>query len=117
MTIETLCDKLQLKNWTQGPEAEAKAELSAEITGGYVGDMLSWVMGRANPGCAWITIMSNQNVAAVASMADVACVILAENVAPDDALLMQVKERGIVLLGSPQPSYELAVSVGKLLDT
>lgn len=119
MTVETLCGKLQLKNWTPEAEveSEAKVRLSAEITGGYVGDMLSWVMGRAKPGCAWITIMSNQNVAAVAAMADVACVILAENVAPDDTLLKHAKERGIVLLGSSLPSYELAVGLGRLLGT
>ena len=30
-----------------------------EIDGVYVGDLLSWVMGRAQSGNAWITIMSN----------------------------------------------------------
>lgn len=109
MNVGMLCDKLHLKNWT--PEAE----LSAEITGGYIGDMLSWVMGRAEPGSAWITIMSNQNVAAVAAMAETACVILAENVVPDDILLKQATERGIVLLGSPRTSYELAISLGALI--
>ena len=27
-----------------------------EINGVYVGDLLSWVMGKATSGCAWITI-------------------------------------------------------------
>ena len=49
-----------------------------EVKGAYVGDLLSWVMGRADEGNAWITIMSNSNVAAVATLADVSCVILAE---------------------------------------
>ncbi len=31
-----------------------------EVTGGYVGDLLSWVMSRAGAGSAWITIMSNK---------------------------------------------------------
>lgn len=50
------------------------------VTGGYTGDLLSWVMSRAKEGDCWITIMSNLNVAAVAALTDVACVILAENV-------------------------------------
>ena len=29
-----------------------------EITGCYIGDLLSWVMGRANSGDMWITVMS-----------------------------------------------------------
>ena len=38
-----------------------------EIEGGYCGDLLSWVMGRADSGSAWVTIMSNINIVAVAS--------------------------------------------------
>ena len=56
------------------------AQPERSISGGYVGDLLSWVMGRAGQDCAWLTIMSNQNVAAVALMADVSCVILTEGV-------------------------------------
>ena len=58
------------------------ADGEREITGGYAGDLLSWVMGRANAGDAWVTIMSNMNVAAVAQLADVACVVFAEGVVP-----------------------------------
>lgn len=38
-----------------------------EITGCYIGDLLSWVMGRANSGDMWITVMSNINIVAVAT--------------------------------------------------
>ena len=44
-----------------------------EVSGCYIGDLLSWVMGRAQEDNAWITIMSNINVIAVASLADTAC--------------------------------------------
>ena len=65
-----------------------------EILGGYAGDLLSWVMGRASEGDAWVTIMSNINVVAVASLADVACVIFSESVDPDeDALVKAQKEQ------------------------
>ena len=40
-----------------------------EIDGVYIGDLLSWVMGRASQDNAWITIMSNINVIAVATLA------------------------------------------------
>ena len=53
-----------------------------EIGGVYIGDLLSWVMGRASADDAWITIMSNINVVAVASLADAACVLFAEGVVP-----------------------------------
>ena len=61
------------------------------VEGGYCGDLLSWVMGRAPAGGAWLTIMSNVNVAAVAALADTACVVLAEGVVPDPPLLDRAK--------------------------
>ncbi len=86
-----------------------------EVSGGYVGDLLSWVMGRAQPGEAWMTIMSNQNVAAVAALSDVACVVLTEGVQPDPDLLKKAQMQGINLLGTAMSSYRTAMELGKLL--
>lgn len=86
-------------------------EPSRQVTGGYAGDLLSWVMGRASAGDAWLTIMSNQNVAAVALMVEVACVVLTEGVAPDDALLRRAQQQGINLLGTGLSSFEAAAAL------
>lgn len=88
----------------------------APVTGGYVGDLLSWVMGRAQAGDCWITIMSNLNVAAVALMADAACVLLSEDVKPDAPLLEKAQAQGINLLGSEKSTFELAASIHTLLS-
>ena len=80
-----------------------------EIGGVYIGDLLSWVMGRASADDAWITIMSNINVVAVASLADAACVLFAEGVVPDDNVITTAAEKGINLLVSDLAAYELAV--------
>ena len=79
-----------------------------EIHGAYVGDLLSWVMGRAEADNAWITIMSNINVTAVAVLADVAVVILSEGVKPDADMLASAQAKGINVLLSPHTSYETA---------
>ncbi len=84
-----------------------------EITGGYVGDLLSWVMGRANAGDAWITIMSNQNIVAVASLADVACIILAEGVTAEPEVVATAEKRGINILSSDADSFSLAATLAK----
>lgn len=42
-------------------------------------DLLSFVMGRARPDSAWVTVMGNVNAVAVAVLADTACIVLAEN--------------------------------------
>ena len=91
------------------------ADGDAKITGGYVGDLLSWVMGRAQAGDVWLTIMSNQNVAAVALMAEVACVVLTEGVEPDEALLQRAKQQKINLLGSGLSTFDAAAVLKQLL--
>ena len=85
------------------------------ITDVYIGDLLSWVMGRAPADAVWITIMSNNNVAAVATLADVACVILAEDVQPDAQLLETAKQKGINLFSSQLTAYQLSVRLAELI--
>lgn len=108
MTATQLVDKLNLTVF-------AMPEPDREVTEGYMGDLLSWVMGRAQSGAAWITIMSNQNVAAVAALSDVACVILSEGVQPDPDLLKKAELQGINLLGTQMGSFQIAVELGKVL--
>ena len=108
MTVLELSEKLGAKNiCLPCPERV--------VDGAYVGDLLSWVMGRAPADCAWVTIMSNLNVVAVASLADVACVILSENVGPDDDALKKAENEGINLLSVKESSYEVCALLSKLL--
>ena len=86
-----------------------------EINGVYIGDLLSWVMGRAKADDAWITIMSNVNIIAVASLADVACIILSEGVSLDPDVIETAKQKEINILYSAKPSYETAVVVSELI--
>lgn len=86
-----------------------------EVTGVYIGDLLSWVMGRAESGDAWITIMSNINILAVASLADTACIVLAEDVSLSDDILETAKEKRVNILSCAQGSYEAAVLLSQCL--
>ncbi|MBR6786168.1 MAG: hypothetical protein IKM25_07975 [Clostridia bacterium] len=79
-----------------------------EICGVYIGDLLSWVMGRAKADDAWITIMSNINIVAVASLADVACIILTEGVQLERAVTETAKAKGVNILSCSMPAYEAA---------
>lgn len=86
-----------------------------EVSGCYIGDLLSWVMGRAEEDNAWITIMSNINVVAVASLSDVACVILAEGVKLDDEVKNTAEQKGINVLCSQKPIYETALAISGMV--
>ncbi len=98
-----------------GLQAVALPDGAREIEGVYIGDLLSWVMGRASSGDAWITIMSNRNIAAVATLADTACVILAEGVQPDEGVAELAAEKGINLLISEASAYDVAVALHSCL--
>lgn len=86
-----------------------------EIGGVYIGDLLSWVMGRASSGDAWITIMSNVNILAVASLADVSCIILAEGVSIEEDVLETAKQKGTNILSSKAGIYDTAVYLSSIL--
>ena len=82
-----------------------------EIKGVYIGDLLSWVMGRAGADNAWITIMSNINTIAVATLADTACIILAEGVTLDNEVLAAAETKGVNVLSSSLTAYDIAVKL------
>ena len=86
-----------------------------EICGGYAGDLLSWVMGRASEGCAWVTIMSNVNIVAVATLADPACIILSENVQPDPDTLARAEQQGINILSTELDTFDACVRIAELI--
>lgn len=85
-----------------------------ECTGVYAGDLLSWVMSHAMPDDIWVTIMSNSNVIAVASLADVACVILAEGVTLDEKDTALAAEKGINVYSSEMSTYEICAALSSL---
>ena len=108
MTVKQLADSEGFSSVTL-PDGERV------ISGAYVGDLLSWVMGRANADNAWITIMSNINVIAVATLTDVACVILTEGVNPDEELIDVATKKNVNILKSDLPSYEAALRLSELI--
>ncbi len=107
MTVQQLASQLAL------PIIET-AEEDREITGVYCGDLLSVVMSSAPADSAWVTIIGNANAVAVAMLAEISCVVLAEGKSFDPAAVAAAKGK-VTLLTSNQPIYETAVKIGKLL--
>lgn len=91
------------------------ADGDREILGGYVGDLLSWVMGRAKEGDAWVTIMSNVNTVAVCTLADPACIVLAEGVIPEPDMLIRAEQQGINVLATKLDSFSACVRIAALI--
>ena len=108
MTVSSLCSAC-------GFVPVALPDGGREVHGCYIGDLLSWVMGRAKADEAWITIMSNINIVAVASLTDVACIILAEGVAVDDKIKSTAELKGVNILMSDKAAYETASTISTLV--
>lgn len=85
-----------------------------EIESGYCGDFLSNIISRAPDACAWLTVMNNVNVAAVATLIDCACIVLCEGTAPDAAFSARAQQLGLWVLGTDKNVYEAAKSVAAL---
>ena len=84
------------------------------IETGYCGDFLSNIISRAPDACAWLTVMNNVNVAAVATLIDCACIVLCEGTAPDAAFSARAQQLGLWVLGTDKNVYEAAKSVAAL---
>lgn len=106
MKVNELVDLLRLEvlNLSDGER---------EIHGGYTGDLLSWVMSRAEADNVWVTIMTNINVVAVAQLTDVACVIIAEDAEVTKEVVARAEAQGINLFRSVRTSWEL---IGAIAD-
>ncbi len=90
-------------------------EEDREISSVFCCDLLSLAMSRAPADCAWVTVMGNVNTAAVALLADVSCIIVAENCAATDEMLEKVKQKDIAVFKTELPVFEAALAVQKLL--
>lgn len=107
MTVTELKDTLSLTPVTL-PEGDR------EVQGVYIGDLLSWVMGRAQADNVWLTIMSNLNIVAVATLADVSCIILCEGVTLEESVRNTAEAKGVNILATEAPSYETAKKLAEL---
>ncbi len=105
MKVSELVEKYNL-NVFSGREG-----LENEISGAYVSDLLSDVMGFAGENQVWITLQTHRNVMAIASLKDLSAVIIVKGLQPDSDTLKHSEEEGIPLLGTEMETFEIA---GKL---
>ena len=108
MTVKELSEKLNLTFLVE-------AHSEREVKGGYCGDLLSWVMSRAEEGDCWFTVMGNINCVAVAVLSDCACVVLCENAPLDEDAKTRAEQQGVNILQSEEDAYALSVKLGKLI--
>ena len=90
------------------------AALSREITGGYSADLLSCVMARAKAGNAWVTLQAHPNVIAVATLLELAAVIVTEGAPIPDDVKAKADAEGIALLATPHTTFWVVGGLARL---
>ena len=90
--------------------------LNREIKGGYTSDLLSDVMGFAREGQVWITLQTHKNVLAIASLKELAAILLVKGNKPEDDMLEQAVDEGIPVLGTDAQTFETTGKVYQLIN-
>lgn len=108
MLVKELKERLSLGSLTTGGDER-------EVKGCYCGDLLSWVMSRAEEGDCWLTVMGNINAVAVAVLTDCACIVLTEDAPLDENARERAEEEGVSILTTSENAYETAVRISKLI--
>ncbi|MGQ7869093.1 DRTGG domain-containing protein [Sunxiuqinia sp. sy24] len=109
MKVSELIERLDLK------VISGEKGLDREINGAYVSDLLSDVMGNACENQVWITLQVHQNVMAIASLKDLAAVILVKGLQPHQSTIAHSKEEQIPLLSSSDSTFDLSGKLHALL--
>ena len=87
------------------------------MTGGYTGDLLSDVMGNAREGYIWITRQVHQNIVAVASLKELAGIILINSCQPAPDTLEKAEAEKIPVMVSSLPAFEISGQIYNLLTS
>ncbi len=105
VTLEEIVEKLSLA------VAAVPEELDREVTRGYASDLLSCVMAKAQPGTLWITLQAHPNIVAVASLLNLAGIVVTEGVALDPETIEKAVAEKIPIMTTPLTTFAV---VGQL---
>ena len=109
MTVNELVEKLELEVFS------GKNGLEDETSGGYTSDLMSDVVGHSEKGNVWITLPADKNVMAIASLRELAAVILVKGFSPDKDTLEKSNEENIPILGTSLETFEITGRVFEAL--
>ena len=106
ISLKTIVEKLNM-------EAVSSIEgVNRPVEGGYASDLLSCAMRGAKKDFLWVTLQSHVNVVAVASLLNLAGVIITEGNRPTPETIARAEEEKVTLLLTPLNTFS---AVGQLI--
>lgn len=109
MQVKEIAEKLGMKVCC------GKAGLNREIKGGYTSDLLSDVMGNAQEGNIWVTLQTHKNIMAIASLKELAAIVLVKGFQPEEDTITESESEGIPILSTTQQTFEITGEIFELL--
>lgn len=83
------------------------------ILGGFSADLLSHGIDKAQQGDVWLTVLTNHNMTAPASIIDISCFIICDDIAPTELLIEKARLIEINLLKTKLPVFDCAIALNK----
>ena len=102
MVLKEIVEKMALKVKTES------SNMDREVTGGYVSDLLSDVIAKSQKGNLWITLQLHPNIVAVATLKELAGIIIIGGKEPAGDTLAKAEKENVIILTSPLPAFEAA---------
>lgn len=93
-----------------------EAGLDNEMSGGYTSDLLSDVMGYAKEGSVWITLQTHKNIMAVATLKDIAAIILVKDFEPEEDAMEISNAENLPILGTSEEAFEMSGKLYRMLE-
>ena len=95
MTLRKIIEELGLETVYGG------TGLEADVSRGYASDLLSDVIANTQKGDIWVTLQIHPNIAAVASMKELAGIVIINGRRPETETMEKAKERKYSCAGQP----------------
>ena len=111
MKLETLADTLGLKCKCCWEKLK-----NTEVKGGYAGDLLSDVMANSSAGDIWVTRQVHQNIVAVASLKDLAGIVVVQGASPDKDTLERASKEGVPIMVTELAKFEVVGKIYRILS-
>ncbi len=89
----------------------AAQNLDTQVSGGYVSDLLSDVIANSKKDNIWITLQIHQNIVGVASLKELAGIIMVNGREPEEETLRKAEAENIPIMLTKLPAFEI---VGRL---
>lgn len=102
MELREIVEKLDLKVRC------GAGKLDREVSGGYVSDLLSDVIANSRTGNLWITLQVHENVVAVASLNNLAGILLINGREPTEETKEKAEAEDIPIMVSELSAFEVA---------